>query len=155
MVSRIKLVLFHVIFPLVLGSLIYIGFRSTDLKMFEWFSYTGISKFTDTIRGTLITYRCNLPKWFYYSLPDGFWTYSFSSAYLILWQKDLKMARYWLLLPFSFSCIVEVGQGLGFIRGTFDIVDLALCLLAIILSILIFNQSLFKYEKSQHIENYQ
>ena len=148
-----KAITINIVLPLIIGSFIYIGFRNNNLKMFHWFENFGASNFIGKIRQLTINYRVYLPTWIYYSLPDALWTYSFSSAYLILWKGNIKAIKYWLLLPFVFSCMVELGQAIGIVRGTFDIVDLILCFLAIIVSVLIFNQTTFKYEKTKHIEN--
>lgn len=147
--------MFHVVSPLLLGSLIYIAFRSERLRMFGWFDNFGISKWVLSLRAIINPYQSNFPDWVYYSLPDGLWVYAFASAYLILWRNDLRAVRFWLLLPLVFGCLAELAQGMGIVRGTFDLIDLSVCSIALLLSILIFNQSILKYEQTKQTKSHQ
>lgn len=133
-----KLILVHVAIPLLFGGLIYISFRSLSLRMFDWFKWSKIDFFTSLIRDTLNPLKNDIPSWFYFSLPDGLWVYSFSSALLLLWKDHFEKAKYWLIIPLISGSIFEIAQGLSLFPGTFDILDLlfsscALCLSAILL----------------------
>lgn len=139
MSMTLKLTAIHVITPLAVGGLLYIGFRSTSLTMFKWFEMIGIDYATDTLRGVLQPVKKNLPSWIYYSLPDGLWVYSFSSSYLILWGQDISKLKFWLFFPLLFGSGIELLQYFEFFHGTFDIVDLLFCTAGSILSVIILN----------------
>jgi hypothetical protein len=118
--------------------------------MFDWFEFIGIEKLTNLIRISFHPIKSSLPTWIYYSLPDGLWTYSFSSVYLLIWRKEIGNGEYWLLIPLITGCLFEILQGLKLFEGTFDPVDLILSLLALILSIII-NSIIQKNEKQKQI----
>jgi hypothetical protein len=55
-------------------------------------------------------------------LPDGLWSYSFTSCILILWER--KIVWYWLLcIPITFL-LFEFLQYCEIINGTADIYDI-------------------------------
>jgi hypothetical protein len=56
-------------------------------------------------------------------LPDGLWAYAFCSAILIIWNR--QMNTFWLLVLFLIFIIIELLQYLQVIRGTGDILDIA------------------------------
>jgi hypothetical protein len=132
-----KITTIHVILPLLIGGLIYISFRSISLRMCNWFEVIGINDFTSWIRCSMNPLKNNIPSWTYFSLPDGLWVYSFSSALIILWGNQYKKGKYWLLIPLLFGAIIELAQGIKLFPGTFDIIDFVFCLLASYLSIII------------------
>ena len=144
---NLKITTINVILPLIIGWLIYISFRSTTLKMFIWFKYIGFDSSILTIRQELSNLKLYLPPWTYYSLPDGLWVYSFTSALLILWDNKFKIAKFWLLIPLFSGVIIDVTQGLKIIRGTFDILDLTLSIVASLLSIITIN---YKFKKNDN-----
>jgi hypothetical protein len=135
---KIKHFLIHVFAPLIIGSLLYISFRSETIRMFSWFETVGLSSFVNGIRKILNPFKENIPTWIYYSLPDGLWVYSFTSSYMLIWGKDIQSAKYWLLLPLVFGSAVELAQGIRIFPGTFDILDFLCCSVGLLLSILIF-----------------
>ena len=131
----------HVIFPILIGGLLYILFRSKRLVMFDWFADVGLLDSIFAIRGEFNQYKSCLPDWIYFSLPDGLWTYAFSSTFLIVWQNDFKIARLWLIIPFLLGCVVEIAQGMQIFRGTFDLLDLAFSVVGILGSVLILKRT--------------
>jgi hypothetical protein len=132
-----SLFIFHVFFPISIGGLIYMFFRSKSLLMFTWFDNLGLNTMISYYRSSLIKYSNIIPDWVLFSLPDGLWVYSFSSSLLLLWGNDFKISSFWLFLPFLFGSGVEIMQKFDLVSGTFDIIDLIICLLASILSIII------------------
>ena len=110
----------HFLSPLLIVGLLYILFRSTDLRMFKWFSFIGLDELIHLARETAFPLQKLLPVWTYYSLPDGLWVYSFSST-LIFWNGKLT---FWLFLPLmdasipvkSFSCVSDVFTQILIIR---------------------------------------
>jgi len=141
----IKTTTIHVIFPLFLGGLLYISFRSLSLRMFRWFEIIGIHDLILIIRKTISPLKNNLPNWIYYSLPDGLWVYSLSSALMLLWDNQYEKGKYWLAIPLIFGVIIELAQSVKLFPGTFDIIDIFMCSIALFLSI--------KITKSNSLKN--
>ena len=148
---RIKLTIIHVIIPLLLGATLYISFRSISLRMFDWFRIIEADKIALGVRNLLNPIKSYLPTWTYFSLPDGLWAYSFSSAFIILWSNQFKIGKYWLLLPFLSSCGIELAQGLKIFPGTFDFMDLTFCFSALLLSIIILTPKKEKNETQKQV----
>lgn len=141
--KTLKLTIFHIILPILIGGLIYISFRSSTLKMFGWLDHKGTNDLVNWLRNITIPLRYIIPSWIYFSLPDGLWVYSFTSAFLILWSGRINL---WLLIPFITGVFVELAQWNKIFQGTFDILDLAFSIAAYLLSILIFT---LKYKKNE------
>ena len=142
-----KNIFIHVAIPLILGGLIYISFRSLSLRMFDWFKWCNIDFFTSLIRDLIYPLKNYIPPWFYFSLPDGLWIYSFSSALLIYWNNDFQKVKYWLLIPFLSGIFIEVLQGFKLFYGTFDLLDLLFSALGLLLSITIVYYKFKQYDK--------
>lgn len=116
---RNKTLIYHVVLPLLIGSLIYVLFRSESLIVFNWLGYLGILEHIREFRELLNSFKYVLPNWVIYSLADGLWVYAFVSAYLIYFKID-----YWLIVPFLLSIGIEILQYFQFFQGTFDVLDL-------------------------------
>jgi hypothetical protein len=141
------LTIIHVICPLIIGGLIYISFRSLSLRLFTWFEMIGLNNITSSIRSVLYPLKNHLPSWTYFSLPDGLWVYSFSSALILLWHDQFKKGKYWLLIPLMFGVLIELAQKIKLFPGTFDIIDFTFSILALSLSFIIIKPKIQKYEK--------
>ncbi|MGL2999410.1 hypothetical protein [Flavobacterium sp. RSSB_23] len=142
-----KIIFIHVGIPIIIGGLIYISFRSPSLRMFEWFKLCNIDYFTSLIRCTIYPLRSSyIPPWFYYSLPDGLWVYSFSSALLIFWNNDFGKVKYWLLIPIISGVLIEFLQGFKVFTGTFDLLDLVFSISGLLLSIFFINNKFKHYD---------
>ena len=137
--NKIQLAALHCLIPLLLGGLLYILFRSTELRMFKWFSSFGLDGIISSTRTNLSELKYYLPNWTYYSLPDGLWVYAFTSALLIYWNNETQKVKFWLLIPFTTGILVEIFQGLKLFPGTFDILDLTFSTLGLLLSKIIIN----------------
>ncbi len=144
---KIKLFVNHSLIPLIFGGLLYVLFRSTTLRLFEWFSLIGLEDTIHFARNSLFEFKNHFPYWTYYSLPDGLWAYSLTSVLLILWDGRLT---YWLFLPLFTGTFVEIAQGLKMFPGTFDIVDLTFTILALLLSIIIINYKFKQNDKKNY-----
>jgi hypothetical protein len=142
------LIISHCLAPLFLGGILYILFRSTNLRMFKWFTSLGLKNTINYIRECAIEYKNDIPNWAYFSLPDGLWIYSFTSAILIYWYNDIKKTKLWLLIPFITGVLTEILQGLKLFPGTFDNFDLSFSVLGISLSIIIINYKFKQNEKT-------
>jgi hypothetical protein len=148
--SRIKLFLFHILIPFLIGGLLYVSFRSKSIRLFSWCETIGLSNYISIIRSVINPYKESIPNWVYYSIPDGLWMYSFTSSYMMLWQKDIYYGKYWLSFPFVFGWGIELSQGLGIIQGTFDVIDLTVYIIAVSFSILFFTIQNNQYEKQKN-----
>jgi len=144
-INRITLTIIHCLTPILIGSLLYILFRSQHLRMFKWFSFVGLDNIIFSARTELLGFKKHLPLWTYYSLPDGLWVYSFTSALLIFWNGRLT---FWLILPLLTGALVEIAQGLKIFPGTFDILDLTFTGCGLLLSIIIINSKFKQNEKN-------
>ena len=135
---RLKtLTMIHVFSPLIVGGGIYISFRSMSLRLFEWFEIIELKTTISFIRNIIHPFKNELPTWTYYSLPDGLWVYSFSSALIILWGDQFKFGKYWLIIPLLFGAFIELAQKIKIFPGTFDIIDFTFSIMALALSIII------------------
>jgi hypothetical protein len=80
-----------------------------------------------------------LPDWARYSLPDALWQYAFVVTMLAVWRGEpwsrTKVA--FVTAPVVFGMLVELGQGLGVVSGTFDLKDLLGSLAAAILGVVL------------------
>lgn len=114
------------------GGLIYIFFRTDKLLMFSWFKRLGLSSLISYIR--LFSDEFILPEWVIYSLPNALWTYSFMFSFVLLWKNSINLySHIWFALVFFISVGSEIGQLLKIVPGTFDFIDLFLCLIAIMI----------------------
>ncbi len=145
--TNIKMILIHVISPLIIGGILYVVFRTKSLRMFGWIEIIGFNSEISFLREYVSPLKSWLPSWVYFSLPDGLWVYSFSSIILILWAGKIN---YWLIIPFITGVLVEILQGFTFI-GTFDYLDLAFSILGISTSILIINRKYKQNEKQKQV----
>tara|TARA_B100001540_G_scaffold234101_1_gene208289 strand:- start:658 stop:987 length:330 start_codon:yes stop_codon:yes gene_type:complete len=105
--------------------------------MFDWLHTLGVSDLVIKLR-KLSLFNAQIPLWIKYSLPDGLWVYSLTSLMIIIW-KDVrsKSKYYWITSSIIIAIIIEIGQYFKFIPGTYDSIDIFLCLIAFSLSFLI------------------
>lgn len=138
-INRANLIIIHCLSPLLLGGLLYILFRSTTLRMFKWLTFVGLDNVIQYARINVFQLKNQIPSWAYFSLPDGLWIYSFTSAILIHWNNDWQKVKIWLLIPFITGFLIEIFQGFKLFPGTFDFIDLTFSILGISLSKIIIN----------------
>lgn len=115
--------------------------------MFNWFKSIGLNQNIDFLRNFASSIKNYIPLWAFFSLPDGLWIYSFSSA-IIIWIKLQKMSNYFIIVPFFFGPICELLQKLMIIPGTFDIFDFVILMIFFMLSVLL-NSINFLQQKTQ------
>ena len=135
---NLNLLFCHVIIPITFGGIIYLLFRSDSLMMFRWADAIGVKPVLDNMRVYCTTIQMDNLNWFFFSVPDGLWVYSFTSFMLIVW--GLKFSRHsivWISIGPLLALGSEIGQALGLVRGTFDSTDLLLCLIGSILPVVI------------------
>ncbi len=142
--NKVNLIIIHCVFPITIGGLFYILFRSTTLRMFSWFDFIGIDKMIQYARALTVEIKNHIPIWTYYSLPDGLWMYSFTSSILIYWNNEWQKVKKWIIIPIINGIFVEILQGFNLFPGTFDILDLIFSIFGITLSVIFINYKLNK-----------
>ncbi|SEN89936.1 hypothetical protein SAMN05444671_2386 [Flavobacterium sp. CF108] len=131
------------IFTLLCGSLIYILFRTSNLKMFIWFDELKILDIINSLRSFTVSYSSHLPNIILYSLPDGLWMFSYVSLVLFLWKNEIKNENlFWILIIPIISIISELGQLIKIVPGTFDSSDLLMYFLGTTLPFIIYRKSI-------------
>ena len=113
------------ILAILLGGMIYILFRESDIAAFHWLSSTRMDEWIREIRSLEAGSKLGLPSWVIYSLPDGLWAFAYTLIISSLWiSKRSRIKWVWLstipLLIFGF----EILQYLKILPGTFCRADL-------------------------------
>ena len=126
----------HVFFPIAFGAFIYLTWRSTKLKAFNWFEAWGLKDLIVQLRATFHGWDDSLPEWFLYALPDGLWCYAATAYFARKWaDQDGAWAWAWTLLAPALGCGGEIGQVVGIVPGTFDWWDFNLSAIGAVLAI--------------------
>ena len=112
-----KKVVLHIIFPIFIGSMIYVLFREKTLLIFDWFNYLKLNFIINFLRNNFYRYKMYIPKSILFSLPDALWVYSFTMFLSIYFKNKILLS-----VIFIGSIITEILQ-LWFVIGTFDIYD--------------------------------
>ena len=117
--------------PITVGGLIYIRWRDSNLVMFRWFRALSLDTVIGWLRAGADAPAGGWPLWMVYSLPDGLWVYALTALMIFLWRDSnspIKLA--WLSLGLLLGAGSELGQLAGVVPGSFDLVDLFVCLFA-------------------------
>lgn len=113
----------NVLFPLALGSLIYLFYRPTTLLIFTWLDLVPFIKKNILVCRDTLHYPLN--SFIVFSLPTGLWSYAAHFSIFQIWKGDKSICRYiWISVFILMVYFSEIGQGIGIIRGTFDLQDL-------------------------------
>ena len=145
--KKIKDLILLVAFPLLIGTLIYVLFRSNSILFNSWIKDSGF--FTYLLKTRLLIQNSNLTlnRYLVYNLPDGLWLFSWLNFLLIIWEFEInKTSRLVIIASFLAAISSELLQGLGFLSGTYDIFDLFAYVLATFFFFIIFKKK--KNEKS-------
>lgn len=127
---------------LVCGCSIYLLFRSKTIHLYQWFNNLGLIDYIESIR--LSVAGSQIPEFVKFSLPDGLYCASYILLMNAIWKGNDKSKSIAVsIIPFA-AILHELAQGIGLIRGTFDINDL-ICYIA----------PLALYFALQRITNYQ
>ncbi len=119
------------IVPLIIGGMLYLGYRSQELLMFRWANFLGLSCFVSSWRKFCFQYP--LPEWCYYALPDGLWMLSYILLINLIWDDRTWKSRIWRYALPAIAITSELLQLLNPYFGTFDIMDIVCYLGAVIL----------------------
>jgi len=126
--------LFQIIFPIVLGSLIYLLFRPKEIVLFKVIGWLGVMPVVQSLRDACSSAKPLLPGWFVFSLPNALWVYSMSVFLITVWREEPRKMIYWLCCGWVIAIGFELLQASEQIPGTFSFVDLGMILTACILS---------------------
>jgi hypothetical protein len=115
----LKRLLIFSFLPILIGGLIYIGFRVDTLLMFRWFEYLNIINLVNIYRDFVA--NIYLPEFFVYSLPNGLWAFSFIMFISIMTTEKIKsfLILFCILITIGF----EIFQNFEIVPGTFCLVD--------------------------------
>ena len=128
---------------LLCGTLIYLLFRVSTLKVFSWLNFLGIDFISSDLRKNSINFAQKIPEWFIFSLPDGIWIFSYVVLMISIWNFEVnKQSLFWLIIIPFIAIFSEIFQIFGLVSGTFDIIDLSFYLLGFILPFIIFRRQL-------------
>ncbi|WP_143884253.1 hypothetical protein [Chryseobacterium binzhouense] len=135
--------IFGSVASLILGTLIYILFRSSTLKVFTWLDFVGIHILDSKIRKSALATSNYIPDWVLMSLPDGLWLFSYVCLMLYIWKNSITFFNlFWISVIPAIAIASEVAQGLGILQGTFDTMDLIFYLFGGVLPLYIFKDSI-------------
>jgi len=142
------------VIPLIFGGLIYLTYRVETLKMFRWFDNIGASDFINIIRENEFLRANTLPQWIKFSLPDALWIFSFTYFMMTIWKfKINRSSAFWIFLAPTIGLFSEIGQLIGLIPGTFDLVDLIFLIIAMAIPFFQFVIINFKTINYEQIKN--
>lgn len=111
----------HVVVPLVLGVLVYVAWRSTEVTLVRWFP----SSIVSALRA--FAAHVPLPAFVVGTAPDLAWGWSFGAMMGIVWAGRPMSRRKigWLCAGVIVAAYAEIGQLWQLPPGRFDVVDLA------------------------------
>ena len=119
------------IVPLIIGGMLYLGYRNQELLMFRWANFLGLSSIVSSLRKFCFQYP--LPEWCYYALPDGLWLLSYILLIYIIWDSHTWKSIIWIYALPTIAITSELIQLLDSRFGTFDIMDVICYMGAILL----------------------
>jgi hypothetical protein len=123
----------HVLLPLLVGGSLYVLYRPRTLVMFRWFDQLGVGPFVDRCRAAMAVPDGALPEMVVFCLPNALWLYAFVFLIGAIWQgQEKRLARLWIAVPVLLGLGPELGQLVGLVPGTFDILDVATSVVAVI-----------------------
>jgi hypothetical protein len=117
---------------LLLGGLVYLA-RPVEPVAIAWLDRAGLDSLARAVRSArhFASLHLHLPPWFRGSASD--FAYAFSLG-AILATAERRVVALGLVVVLGH----EIGQGLGLVAGTFDVVDLVVLLAAFALALFLF-----------------
>lgn len=132
---------FNIIVPLILGTIIYILFRTESTYIFTFLKLIRIDNLVkNNIRQNFYILNNKTLYFIIFNMPNLLWTYALTSLLNIIWIK--KSLSYYLILSILFVFIIifpELLQKINFFPGQFDLMDLIASIIGFILSVILFN----------------
>lgn len=123
-----RYVILNCVLPLVVGSMIYLLWRSDELMMFQVANSLGMLGWIEICREVAEPAKPFLPPWSLFSLPYAIAIYAYTSFCGRLWRSEpmgLRVGVAFAAGALALGC--EGAQWLGVVPGTFDWMDVALC----------------------------
>lgn len=112
-----------VILPLLFGALIYIIYRPSNLLMFDWLKFLGLSDIHYSIRLSVNQHINKIPEWVIYALPDGLWVLSYTFLMNIIWTNEQRILKVqFVSFGLVFSLSLEFGQYFNIISGSLGLI---------------------------------
>ncbi len=123
------------------GTLIYLLFRSTDMYMFVPLKASGTLGYIIALRESLPA--INLPEWIIYSLPDGLWLLAYVLLIEVIWWAEDSpwKTAFQYSLPMM-AIIAEFAQMSNLFPGTGDPMDITAYFIALIIFTILKNKLL-------------
>lgn len=133
------------VLALILGSVLYIGWRQEVPEFIFWLKDFGLGSIINGIRTTAVESNFNIPVWVVYSLPQGLWSFAFAVLISSIWSRSSwVLSGLWyafvLLLPIGW----EIAQYFHLLTGTFCWIDLFMGLTGALLGIIIIHFKILK-----------
>ena len=123
---------------LLIGSYLYLKFRSETLLMFKWVKNLGLDFIVISIRGSFESLNSDGMKYIIFSAPYGFWVISFCCFIGAIWHKDSSFSSIILRLIIPVIAVSsELLQFVALLPGTFDINDLLVLIVSTIIGLTI------------------
>ena len=123
---------------LLIGSYLYLKFRSETLLMFKWAKNLGLDFIVSSIRGSFESLNSDRMKYIIFSAPYGLWVISFCCFIGAIWHKESSLSAIILRLIVPVIAVSsELLQFVGFLPGTFDINDLLVLIVSTIIGLTI------------------
>jgi hypothetical protein len=138
-----------VVFPLLLGGAIYLGFRTEQLLMFGAAEHLGMGDTVRRYRHAVAPLRESLPDWVVFSLPNALWTFSMLCFFAVLWRTHRVFLATWTGIAVTFSAGAELLQAAALVPGTFSVADLVATVVACLAAAAILAPSLHLHQKQQ------
>ena len=124
------------LFFLILGSYLYLKFRSETLLMFKWAENFGLNFIVSSLRGSSSVLNSPQLKYIIFSAPYGMWVISFCCFIGAIWHNDSSLsAMIWRLLIPVIAISSELFQFVGLLPGTYDKNDLLVLIVSTIMGI--------------------
>ena len=123
---------------LLIGSYLYLKFRSETLLIFKWAKNLGLDFIVSSIRGSFESLNSDRMKYIIFSAPYGLWVISFCCFIGAIWHKDSSLSAIILRLFVPvISISSELLQFVGLLPGTYDINDLLVLIVSTIIGLTI------------------
>ena len=116
---KVRALAVHAIAPLLVGVLLYVGWRASEVRLVAWFPKAVV----DALRA--VASSVPLPTFVVGSGPDLAWGWAFGATLALVWrERPLREKAAWLAAGCAVAAYAEIGQLWGVPPGVFDVVDL-------------------------------
>ncbi len=119
-----KIYLATSIISLLIGGIIYLLFRSTDLYMFKWLDSINLLSNLQSYRLIVTDFEKIIPKIVIYSIPNGLWLFSGILIIKVIWWEEIIYQRIYIIFFCIISFLSKILQLFNIVPGVFDILDL-------------------------------